>query len=513
MTSSDAQFRVLAEAHVFIVIDVETCPADDGNHVVSIAAATVRRGARRSLWSKLVNPGVPITNSQYHGLTDADVAAHGPFAAIAGELNTILSEPGVIAVAHNAPFDFGVLRLEHARLDLTLADVPVLDTMTLPRVVGHDTGGRRTLSALLDSFGLRNDKPHDAAADAAATADALTELLRVAAGNGYGDVAHIVADAGAHSTGTYPQAAAERMADRAARPALPAAHLATHARPFPADADDDELDAWVTDALGCARLRCEYLQDKADAALTHHAALHTRLSAALATFAATAEPGAAGTLAGALNVFAPDALGPRQVRLWWARHGATLKAMPRCHVTRGACPSCREGLPCPTDIAHHAVAVAATEAADGVVPKNRRKAIADPTGTSNVERWTNEGLKDLAGYAAWLVADSWAAEGNEPRSHSIVDHAVQAGATDPRLARTYAQRLAMHARHTEVAAFIADQVARRTTDPGWDDLELWFNRYQAEAARLRRVRPRARPGASPRIARPSGRVRARRFAP
>jgi DNA polymerase III epsilon subunit-like protein len=513
VTGTDAQFKILAEEHVFVVIDVETCPADDGNHIISIAAATVRRGARRGLWSKFVNPGVPITNTRIHGLTDADVAAHPPFSAIAGELNDILAEPGVIAVAHHARFDFGALRLEHARLDSTLTDVPVLDTMTLPAVVGHDTGPRRTLTALLDSFGLTNERPHDAAADATATADALIKLLRVAAGNGYGDITHIVADNGAHTTGSYPQAAAERMRHRPARPTLPASHLATHSHRFPPIASPDELDAWVTDAFECARLRCEYLQDKAEEAFTHHAALHSRLTDHLATFAPTAEPGAAGTLAAALNEFAPQALTSRQVRPWWTTHGATLRTMPRCHLTAGACPSCSEGLPCPLDTAHQAVAIAACDAADGTVPETRRKAICDPSGTSNVERWSKEGLNDLAGYAAWLVADSWAADDKESRSHSVIDHAINVGAIDPRLARAYAQRLALQARDAEVRAFVTEQVARRTTDPGWDDLELWFNRYLGQAARRRQARPAPRPDASPRIARPAGRVRARRFAP
>ena len=136
------------------------------------------------------------------------------------------------------------------------------------------------------------------------------------------------------------------------------------------------------------------------------------------------------------------------------------------------------------------VAVAACDASDGTVPVSRRKAICDPSGTSNVERWSKEGLNHLADYAAWLDADSWATDGKESRCHSVLDHAIDVGAIDPRLARAYAQRLALQTRDAEVRAFVSEQVASRTSDPGWADLELWFNRYLGRAARRRRARRR-----------------------
>ena len=189
MSATSTAFTLLCESHTFVVIDAETCPSDDGNRVVSIAAATIRRGRQRGMWSTLVNPGVPITNSRYHGLTDDDVATARPFAAVAVELDAILADPDVVVVAHNAAFDVGVLHLEHARLATVLRDVPVLDTMALPKLVGHGVGRSRSLAALLASFDLTNARPHDAASDAAATGQALLALLRIAAANGWADLA------------------------------------------------------------------------------------------------------------------------------------------------------------------------------------------------------------------------------------------------------------------------------------------------------------------------------------
>ncbi|MBK5223927.1 MAG: 3'-5' exonuclease, partial [Acidimicrobiia bacterium] len=406
MTAADDAFKLLCEQHTLVVIDVETCPADDGNRIVSIAATRVRQGRRRSTWSTLVNPGVPITNSQHHHLTDDDVAGARSFADIVDDLEAILGADDTVAVAHNARFDIGVLHLEYQRLapGRAMPDRPLLDTMTLPRVVGHQMGRSRRLAALLDSFELANSSPHDAASDAAATADALIALLRVAANGGYTDLDDLLADAGRATTATLPTAEAARMPTRSSSPALPQAHLDTHTVLLADTATDAELDVWADAALECATLRCELLIDKADAGIDHATELHPRLTKRLTALAKTATPGQVATLVGALNTLAPDALDRRSVRPWWRKHAPTLKGAPRCDAIDGACPDCRDGQPCPTDLAHQPLATLVCDALDGPVPKKRRSQLVGSGDRKLVTEWAHAGYHDLAGYAAWLVA-------------------------------------------------------------------------------------------------------------
>lgn len=512
MTATDDAFKLLCEQHTFVVIDVETCPSDDGNRIVSIAVTTVRQGRRRSTWSTLVDPGVPITNSHHHNLTDEDVAGARTFADIVDDLEAVLNGDGTVAVAHNARFDIGVLHLEYGRLgnDRTLPDLPLLDTMTLPRVVGHEMGRSRRLTALLDSFDLTNSSPHDAASDAAATADALIALLRVAAKCAYTDLDDLLADAGRATTATLPTAEAARMPTRSSSPALPQAHLDTHTALLADTATDAELDAWADAALECATLRCELLIDKADAAIDHATELHPRLTKRLTALAKTATPGQVATLVGALNTLAPDALDRRSVRPWWRKHAPTIKGAPRCDATAGACPDCRDGQPCPTDLAHQPLATLVCDALDGPVPKKRRSQLVGSGDRKLVTEWAHAGYHDLAGYAAWLVADAFAAEGNDSRAANIVDQAIQLRAYDPRLVLAHGQRLAQQGRHRDLTELIDLTAEHRSTDTAWQDLAAWHARHEAERHSRRRT-ARPRPGTSPRVARPAGRERSQRF--
>jgi DNA polymerase III epsilon subunit-like protein len=512
MTATDDAFKLLCEQHTFVVIDVETCPADDGNHIVSIAATTVRQGRRRSTWSTLVQPGVPIANSEYHQLTDDDVAGARAFADIVGDLEAVLDSDDTVVVAHNARFDISVLHLEYQRLGTTrtLPDRPLLDTMTLPRIVGHEMGRSRRLATLLDSFDLTNSSPHDAASDSAATADALISLLRVAAKNGYTDLDDLLADSGNVTTATVAAAEAARMPTRARGTVLSQEHLDTHTVLLPTAPTDDQFDRWADAALECAELRCELLADKAEAADGHANELHARLTKHLSRLAKSADPGQAATLVGALNVLAPHALSRRSVRPWWTQNAPNIRSASRCDAVHGACPDCRDGQPCPSDLAHQPLAALVCDALDGPVPKKRRSQLVGSGDRKVVTEWCHAGLHDLAGYAAWLVAHAFAAEGNDSRAANIVDQAIQLRAYDPRLVLAHGQRLAQQGRHRDLAELIDLAVEHRTTDPAWQDLAAWYARHQAHQHKQPRA-PRKRPDASRSVARPSGRERAQRF--
>lgn len=103
--AASGAFDLLCAQHTFVVLDVETCPSEDGYRVVSIAAVTCRNGRQRSTWTTNIDPGVPITNSWIHGLTDDDVVGAPTFADVTDQLEQQLSAPDVVLVCHNARFD------------------------------------------------------------------------------------------------------------------------------------------------------------------------------------------------------------------------------------------------------------------------------------------------------------------------------------------------------------------------------------------------------------------------
>ncbi|MCO8128522.1 3'-5' exonuclease [Acidimicrobiia bacterium EGI L10123] len=514
--AADAAFDVLCAAHTFVVIDVETCPSPEGERIVSIAAATSRRGRVRSIWSTTIDPGVPITNSWIHGLTDTDVAGAPSFGDVLDSLNQLIAAPDTIVVCHNARFDIGLLHLECLRLDdgRVLNDAPVLDTMRLPDAVGHVMPSRsRTLAALCASLNVTNTAPHTAVADATATAEVLHALLRVAAANKTTDLDTVLDAASSRSTHTIAAADPANISRRQPADQLPAEHLETHTGPLSDEPSKTELDAWAANALECATLRCHLLEDKALLATPHAAELHARLTKHLLAHASTFEPGQGATLLSALNALAPAALGGRYSQKpyrWWLKHHGTVKALARCDTDTHECPDCRNDRPCPIDIAHQPLVTTAVYSDQITLDPTRIKHMSAANRKSFMSRWTDAGLHDMAGYAAWLAADWLASAGKLSGAAVVVDYAMELEAFDPRIIRIYAERLTLQQRDAEAEAVVRKHLAHRTTDEGWQELAEWWNRHLARQ-RQRFTPPNPKPGTSSRVARPSGRVRPRRF--
>lgn len=164
--------------------------------------------------------------------------------------------------------------------------------MTLPKVVGYAMPGRsRRLSAMCEHFGVTNTQPHNAAADAAATAEVLHALLKAAAAAGHTDLGALHVAAGGTTTRSISFATTSLSSPRAPAVQLPPTHIATHTSLLPDTATKNDLDRWAADALECARLRCPLLDPKARTSVAHAPELHRRLTAAL--HANTFEPGQA----------------------------------------------------------------------------------------------------------------------------------------------------------------------------------------------------------------------------
>ena len=170
----------------FAVVDLETTGwSPEQAAITEIGAVRVRAGARRGEFvrqgefASLVNPGTPVPPgiADLTGITDWMLAA-------APRLGTVLPglldfAQGCVLVAHNAPFDLGFLVAGCGDLGLAWPGFTVLDTVMLARrVMDPDEVPDCKLSTLAGFFGARTAPNHRALADARATADVLSWLIR-----------------------------------------------------------------------------------------------------------------------------------------------------------------------------------------------------------------------------------------------------------------------------------------------------------------------------------------------
>ncbi|NNE51742.1 MAG: 3'-5' exonuclease [Sulfitobacter sp.] len=171
----------------FVVFDTETTGlsvAEDS--VVQLGAVRVLKGriVEGEGVDTYVNPGrpIPAASTRIHKVTD-DHVADAPSIASVGQAFHHFARDAVL-VAHNAPFDIGLLRKAESEMGVTW-DHPVLDTVLLSAVV-FGTNEEHGLDALCDrlSVTLPAQARHTALGDARATAEVLVRLLPLLEGKG-----------------------------------------------------------------------------------------------------------------------------------------------------------------------------------------------------------------------------------------------------------------------------------------------------------------------------------------
>jgi DNA polymerase-3 subunit epsilon len=170
----------------FAVVDLETTGwSPEQAAITEIGAVRVRAGARRGEFvrqgefASLVNPGTPVPPgiADLTGITDWMLAAAPQLGAVLPGLLDFAQ--GCVLVAHNAPFDLGFLVAGCGDLGLAWPGFTVLDTVMLARrVMDPDEVPDCKLSTLAGFFGARTAPNHRALADARATADVLSWLIR-----------------------------------------------------------------------------------------------------------------------------------------------------------------------------------------------------------------------------------------------------------------------------------------------------------------------------------------------
>lgn len=165
----------------YAVIDLETTGFRTSDRILEIGVVLLDERARiQGRWESLIQPDRDIPNTEIHGIAAGDVATAPRFADIAVEVAELIA--GRILIAHNAPFDMAFLVAEFARVGVEL-HVQSHHLCTMQLAAQLLPGSPRKLSDCLVVIGDDNEAPHNALADAEATARLFAVLLPMIRGH------------------------------------------------------------------------------------------------------------------------------------------------------------------------------------------------------------------------------------------------------------------------------------------------------------------------------------------
>ncbi len=163
----------------FAVVDIETSGLSLRRHrILQVAVVTVDDGVIVDEWSSLVKlrwPWQRVGPRAVHGI-DRRMLRTAPdrrqvLQELAGRLD------GTVFTAHNAAFDWSFIERAARRDRVVLPSVRRLCTLRLSRRLDPDRTASHRLDDLCVRYDVTNSRPHDALADARATAAVLRHLL------------------------------------------------------------------------------------------------------------------------------------------------------------------------------------------------------------------------------------------------------------------------------------------------------------------------------------------------
>lgn len=507
-----------------VVIDTETTRHEDGKRravAIALVVCSGMTGAPGQQEAALINPGCPIDpdSQRKHKITDDDVADKPPFAEVwprfAEHLKARKGET-VVVVAHNAPFDLSLLREEIARTGATpaLPDLAVLDTMRgLLDASGIEVDRRDLVSvAVACGVAFGEDQHHNALADATATALAARVMLNRALSDGQADLASVLASTSDGRTSTASQRGpSDPESEEPERVVVPNAHLALHAKTFPARPTAADRARWTALFSACASLRCLEMAAP-DGILPHEK--RRLLFAVLAETTRRGDSTATATVLGALAPLFPSLpssiadlrteTGANLVRVegrggergvavvLWQHLTRLLAAVPQC--SRAVpCRACRGGVPCPRDTWPLALAAFALPEAT----EKTATAFWNPSGQGTDERGKGAGR----GWSAmWAVApgladamlrrclDFYRATRQFDLAASVAEQVWREGCRDPMVVAIHAETAGTPNRAVDLSAAIAacqQALALRhgSSDWAWDQLDLLTANLEGRLAR------------------------------
>lgn len=165
----------------FAVVDVETSGLSVRRHrVLQVGVVVVdRHGCVLDRWASLVRPRrrlfYRVGPTKLHGIRRRAVRRAPTLADVMVQLSRRLD--GTVFVAHNAEFDLAFLRKAAAEAGRRLPIDESLCTLRLSRELDPEHHLSHRLAALCDRYHIVLVRPHDALADADATAAVLPHLL------------------------------------------------------------------------------------------------------------------------------------------------------------------------------------------------------------------------------------------------------------------------------------------------------------------------------------------------
>lgn len=171
----------LVSAQRFAVVDVETSGLSvKRHHVLQVGVVVVDgTGVVLQRWSSLVAPRsrwwFRVGPTEIHGIRRRDVRSAPPAPEVLAQLAALLH--GTRFVAHNAEFDMAFLRKAAHRNHITLALDQPLCTLRLSRQLDPERQLSHRLGDMCARYDIQLTRPHDALADADATAAVLPHLL------------------------------------------------------------------------------------------------------------------------------------------------------------------------------------------------------------------------------------------------------------------------------------------------------------------------------------------------
>jgi len=180
-------------AAAWTIVDLETTGVGASARIVEIGAVRIEGTAETGRMSRLVDPGIPMPPriSELTGIRDRDLRAAGPLRPAVAELLALAR--GSVFVAHNAPFDVGMLDRALMRLDGTRLGMRVLDTASLARRLLAGRLARFDLTSLADRFDVLVRPCHRALPDALATGEVLLALIGLAQERGAESAEDVIA--------------------------------------------------------------------------------------------------------------------------------------------------------------------------------------------------------------------------------------------------------------------------------------------------------------------------------
>lgn len=174
----------LFNAPSYCVVDVETAgrgPKEGA--IIEIAAVRVANGSVADSFSRLVDPGFPISpeDTKIHGITDDMVAGMPPIDEVLPAFLDFLGDS--VFVAHNAPFDLSYINEALGRKYSQKMINPVICTLKLSRML-YPNLESHSLERVVRALRIKGDVRHRALDDAKACAGLLLNLLNAVRNGG-----------------------------------------------------------------------------------------------------------------------------------------------------------------------------------------------------------------------------------------------------------------------------------------------------------------------------------------